>query len=120
LNQAPARASILYCDHAGGLAPILRTLSVGVILDSGQVYVGHAYNDGMDEARRHRVPVEVARYGDQLSFDENRVAILSPCTRATGGKRCEREFYRRLSTAKQVPQRRKAKARVRPDALDIL
>jgi beta-lactamase superfamily II metal-dependent hydrolase len=86
LNQAPARASILYCDHAGGLAPILRTLSVGVILDSGQVYVGHAYNDGMDEARRHRVPVEVARYGDQLSFDENRVAILSPCTRATGGK----------------------------------
>jgi competence protein ComEC len=73
-------------DHAGGLAPILRTLSVGMILDSGQVYGGRAFNDGMAEARRHRVPVKIARCGDQLSFDEIRIAVLSPCTLATGGK----------------------------------
>ena len=73
-------------DHAGGLAPILRALSVGMILDSGQVYGGRAFNDGMREARRHRVPIKIARCGDQLSFDAIRVAVLSPCTLATGGK----------------------------------
>ena len=73
-------------DHAGGLAPILRRLSVALILDSGQVYGGRAFNDGMSEARRHRVPVEIARCGDRLSFDAIRVIILSPCRLATGGK----------------------------------
>ncbi len=73
-------------DHAGGLAPILRTLSVGLILDSGQVYGGRAYNDGVSESRRKHVPIVIARCGDRLSLDEIHVAILSPCTLATGGK----------------------------------
>jgi len=77
--------SISSCDHAGGLAAILRTLSVGMILDRGQVYGGRAFNDGMGESRRHRVPVEIARCGDQLWFDPISVAILSPCTLTIGG-----------------------------------
>jgi competence protein ComEC len=76
-------------EHAGGLAPILRTLSVGVILDSGQVYGGRAYNDGISESRRKHVPIVIARCGDRLSLDEIHLAILSPCTLATGGKNDE-------------------------------
>jgi len=85
-GKALCCASNPHGDHAGGLAPILRRLSVALILDSGQVYGGRAFNDGMSEARRHRVPVEIARCGDRLSFDAIRVIILSPCRLATGGK----------------------------------
>jgi len=74
-------------DHAGGLAPILRTLSVGRILDSGQHYGGHAYNDGMLEAQHRGVAVTIARCGDALNVEEVAIEVLSPCgALLVGGK----------------------------------
>jgi len=73
-------------DHAGGLAPILRTLSVGRIFDSGQRYGGHAFNDALQEAAKRNVQVEIARCGDALRIDDIVISILSPCTLAIGGK----------------------------------
>ena len=74
-------------DHAGGLAPILRTLSVDRILDSGQRYGGHAYRDGMKEAARRHVPVEIARCGDRLRLDNVSLEVLSPCGSLLNGGR---------------------------------
>ena len=66
-------------DHVGGCAPILRTLRVGVILDGGQTYGGHAYRDCLAEARAHRVPVHVASAGEVYRFDhEIALRILAP------------------------------------------
>jgi len=74
-------------DHAGGLAPILRALTVTRVLDSGQRYGGHAFNDGLHEARHRNVPIAIARCGDALHVDEVVVDILSPCGQlATGGR----------------------------------
>ncbi len=66
-------------DHVGGCAPILRTLRVGIILDSGQDYGGHAYRDCMDEARAHRVPVRVVQAGETYRIDDGvTLRILAP------------------------------------------
>jgi competence protein ComEC len=50
-------------DHAGGLAPVLRKLAVGELLDSAQRYGGHAYQDALSVAHAKAVPVIVARAG---------------------------------------------------------
>ena len=66
-------------DHVGGAAPILRALSVGEIVDSGQRYSGHAYLDGMHEAAVRHVQVvgaprhQVMRFSDGVS-----VTFLAP------------------------------------------
>ncbi len=66
-------------DHVGGCAPLLRTLRVGAILDSGQTYGGHAYRDCLAEARARRVPVHVASAGEVYRFDgEIALRILAP------------------------------------------
>jgi hypothetical protein len=57
-----------------------------MILDSGQVCGVRPYKDGMQGVSRHRVPIYIARCGDDLSFVAIRVPILLPCTLATGGK----------------------------------
>jgi competence protein ComEC len=61
-------------DHAGGLAPVLRTLGASGFADSGQSYPGHAYHDALDVARERRVPMweprggDVWRTGDGVTF----------------------------------------------------
>lgn len=51
-------------DHAGGLAPILRTLGADIVFDGRQKYGGHAYQDALDEARRKNVAIVHPRAGD--------------------------------------------------------
>ncbi len=66
-------------DHVGGTAGILRLMPVGWIADSGQRYGGHAYNDGLAEARRHRVPVIVPACHQRWVDDEVQLTFLTPC-----------------------------------------
>jgi competence protein ComEC len=66
-------------DHAGGCAPILRTLRVGVILDGGQEYGGHAYRDCIGEAHARGVPVHVVQAGEIYRIDDGvTLRILAP------------------------------------------
>jgi beta-lactamase superfamily II metal-dependent hydrolase len=59
---------------------ILRTFHVSQIFDSGQVYGGRAFNDGMREAAIHNVPIGVARCGDRWSSDDGvTLDVLSSC-----------------------------------------
>jgi competence protein ComEC len=51
-------------DHAGGIAPVLRTLGADAFADSGQDYPGHAYQDALGAARERRVPLLEPRAGD--------------------------------------------------------
>jgi competence protein ComEC len=51
-------------DHAGGLAPVLRTLGADEFADSGQTYPGHAYQDALAVARDGHVPMLYPRGGD--------------------------------------------------------
>jgi competence protein ComEC len=57
-------------DHAGGVAPVLRTLGAGVLADSGQQYPGHAYHDALLAARERGTPVLEARGGDVWSTED--------------------------------------------------
>jgi competence protein ComEC len=54
-------------------------MPVGWIADSGQRYGGHAYNDGLAEARTHRVPVIVPACHQRWVDDEVTFKFLSPC-----------------------------------------
>ncbi len=66
-------------DHVGGCAPILRTLTVAEIVDSGQRYSGHAYLDCMHEAAARQVPVVVAPTHQVMRFSEGvSVTFLAP------------------------------------------
>ncbi|HEV3092524.1 MAG TPA: DNA internalization-related competence protein ComEC/Rec2 [Candidatus Cybelea sp.] len=48
-------------DHAGGVAPVLRRLRVAEFADSGQRYLGHAYQDALATARMNGVPIRYPR-----------------------------------------------------------
>jgi competence protein ComEC len=52
-------------DHAGGVAPVLRRLSVAEFADGGQRYGGHAYQDGLATARSESVSIVYPRAGDE-------------------------------------------------------
>jgi competence protein ComEC len=57
-------------DHAGGVAPVLRWLTVGQLADSGQRYGGSAYHDAIATARADRVPLLYPRAGDVWHTDD--------------------------------------------------
>jgi competence protein ComEC len=57
-------------DHAGGLAPVLRTLGANGFADSGQTYAGHAYHDALDVARKRNITMLEPRGGDVWRTDD--------------------------------------------------
>jgi competence protein ComEC len=57
-------------DHAGGIAPVFRTLGANGFADSGQAYPGHAYHDALDVAREKRIPLLEPRGGDVWRTDD--------------------------------------------------
>jgi competence protein ComEC len=57
-------------DHAGGMAPVLRKLSVGELADSGQRYGGHAYEDAIATARGQRVLIVYPQAGGDWRSDD--------------------------------------------------
>jgi competence protein ComEC len=57
-------------DHAGGLAPVLRTLGADAFADSGQVYPGEAYQDALQVARAEHVAALEPRGGDVWRTDD--------------------------------------------------
>lgn len=66
-------------DHAGGVAPVLRSLLVDAFLDSGQRYPGAAYQDALDEVARRHVPRLIAQRGQTITFDDGvALHILAP------------------------------------------
>lgn len=66
-------------DHVGGAAGVLRSMPVGLILDSGQAYPGRAYTDALRLARVRGVPVRRARRGQLLtSGDGVQLDVLAP------------------------------------------
>jgi len=50
-------------DHAGGMAPVLRSFGVTEFADGGQLYGGYAYKDALQTARVERVPLVYPRAG---------------------------------------------------------
>jgi len=52
-----AMLSHAHGDHAGGIAPLLRALRVGALVDPGERYNGPAYLDALRAARRRAIPV---------------------------------------------------------------
>ncbi|MDQ6827155.1 MAG: DNA internalization-related competence protein ComEC/Rec2 [Candidatus Eremiobacteraeota bacterium] len=58
-------------DHAGGVAPVLRTLSDDAILDSGQAYRGFAYRDAMEVAHALNIKNFQPRAGNLFTTDDN-------------------------------------------------
>jgi competence protein ComEC len=66
-------------DHVGGCAPIVRTLHVDTIADSGQPYGGRAFADCLQAARERGVPVRVARAGMRWASDDGvTLDVLAP------------------------------------------
>jgi len=57
-------------DHAGGMAPVLRSLGANGFADSGQAYAGHAYIDARSTARERHVPMLEPRGGDIWRTDD--------------------------------------------------
>ncbi len=75
-------------DHAGGVAPLIRTLPVTLFLDSGQAYAGTAYQDGIHQASLTQVTRIFPRRGAELSFDDGvTLRILAPQLRLFHGGR---------------------------------
>lgn len=56
-------------DHAGGLAPVFRTLGADAFADGGQIYPGHAYHNALDVVHEKRIRVITPRGGDVWTTD---------------------------------------------------
>jgi competence protein ComEC len=67
------------CDHVGGTPGILRVMSVDGSLIAGNAMVGMPINDGLAEARIHRVPVVVPACHQRRVDDDVALTFLSPC-----------------------------------------
>jgi len=66
-------------DHVGSCYPIIETLPVRMIFDSGQSYRGRAYQDCLASAHAHGVPVVRARRGMRWrSGDGVTLDVLAP------------------------------------------
>lgn len=57
-------------DHVGGAVPVLRSLQVDALADSGQAYPGHAYQATMALARERGIPVLEPRSGTVWVTDD--------------------------------------------------
>ena len=57
-------------DHAGGIAPVFRTLGADLFADTAQVYAGHAYRDALDTANLRHIPIRTPRGGDIWHTDD--------------------------------------------------
>lgn len=57
-------------DHAGGVAPVLRSLGAGAFADSGQRYRGYAYSDALAAAHTRGVPIVYPRAGAVWQTDD--------------------------------------------------
>ena len=57
-------------DHAGGMAPVLRTLGANGFADSGQSYPGHAYHDALVVVHEQHVALLEPRGGDVWRTDD--------------------------------------------------
>ncbi len=74
-------------DHVGGCAPVLRTIRVAEIADSGQTYGGHAYHDCLDTARADHVPIVYPRAGDVWRTNDGvTLTFIGPSLPFIGGK----------------------------------
>ncbi|MDQ2865656.1 MAG: DNA internalization-related competence protein ComEC/Rec2 [Candidatus Eremiobacteraeota bacterium] len=74
-------------DHAGGVAPVLRKLTVAEFADGGQRYGGHAYHDAVDVARREGVPMIYPRAGMEWRTDDGVVLhFIGPVLPFIGGR----------------------------------
>ena len=66
-------------DHVGACRPILDTMPVRMLYDSGQTYSGRAYRDCIASAHAHHVPIVTARRGMQWSSGDGvTLDILAP------------------------------------------
>ncbi len=57
-------------DHAGGIPPVLRSLRVVTLADSGQRYGGSAYRDAIATASADSVPIVLPREGEVWHGDD--------------------------------------------------
>lgn len=57
-------------DHAGGVAPVFRTLGSDIFADTAQAYAGHAYRDALDVARVRHITIRTPRGGDVWHTDD--------------------------------------------------
>ncbi len=74
-------------DHVGGCAPVLRTIRVTEVADSGQTYGGHAYHDCLDTAKADRVPIVQPRAGDFWRTDDGvTLTFIGPSLPFIGGR----------------------------------
>ncbi len=66
-------------DHAGGIAPVLRSFTVGKFGDTGQRYAGFAYNDALQIAKTQRTPIVYPRAGTVWRTDDGlRLSFIGP------------------------------------------
>jgi competence protein ComEC len=73
-------------DHAGGVAPVLRRLSVEQLDDGGQRYSGHAYRDALATARADGVPILLPRAGMRWQTDDGvTLRFIGPSLPFIGG-----------------------------------
>ena len=77
-------------DHVGGAAPILRAFSVGLLIDSGALYGGLAYNDALAVAQeRHVVRLHPVAGQRLLLNDGVCMTFLTPLSPTVRGTRAD-------------------------------
>jgi competence protein ComEC len=73
-------------DHVGGAADVLRRLEVGVVLDPGLAVSGSDREEAVAAARERRVPLRVARAGDEFRVGGLVLRVLWPEGAGTGSQ----------------------------------
>ena len=75
-----------HADHVGGLIGILRTISVGQVLDSGVSINRSAIRDFLDAIETEQIPLKSVSRGDSINLDPTvKIEFLNPPADLTKG-----------------------------------
>ena len=82
-----------HADHIGGLIDFIKNVSIGQILDSGQVYTTQTFEDFLDAIEKEQIPLTSVREGESISLDPKvKINVLNPPANLPDGADNEEEF----------------------------
>jgi beta-lactamase superfamily II metal-dependent hydrolase len=68
-----------HADHIGGLVDVIKSVNVGLVLDSGQVHTTQTFEDFLDAIMAKQIPLNSVREGDSIYLDPTvKIDVLNP------------------------------------------
>jgi competence protein ComEC len=82
-----------HADHIGGLIDVIKNVSVGQVIDSGQIHTTQIFEDFLDAIAEKQIPLKSVREGYSINLDTTvKIDVLNPPAALPDGVDNEAQF----------------------------